>query len=73
MKTIYFKSAAKKAAGAFSQPTGWIALGDHAVDGDGTHLLSSGCVSVREVESQAAYLKHLSDSTVEKAKAMLTN
>jgi hypothetical protein len=50
---------------------GWIVLGDHAIDEDGDHLLSSECVTVSEVEYHVKRLKKQLDLILFKARGRL--
>ena len=72
MKPIIFKFNGGKKDDVVNFPAGWIAVGDTTVHDDGTHLLSSQCVTVAEIEAQAAYLKVKIDEAVKQAKQKLT-
>ena len=50
---------------------GWLAVGDHVIQQDGTHLLSCQCVTSTEFEERAEYLKNLIDEAVVAAKRKL--
>ena len=66
-KTIYLKTFGEKKS-FFNPMRVWLALGDHVIDKDDTHLLTSGCVTASELEAEAEYLKQLIDKAVASAK-----
>jgi len=47
-KTIYFKHNGGKKMSSANQIAGWLAVGDHAMDRDKTHLLCCECVTALE-------------------------
>ena len=71
MNRIYFKSNGGE-KGSWDKPVvGWLAVGDGGIHEDGTRLLSPDCVTAREIENAAAYLKKLIDRAVVAAKSKL--
>jgi hypothetical protein len=58
----------KGSRSVFNRSRGWIVLGDHSVGSDGRHHLSAECMTAREVEEAANYVKKQVDRIVAKAK-----
>jgi hypothetical protein len=70
-KTIYFKHNGGKKMDSGNPIAGWLAVGDHAIHGDKTHLLCCECVTALEFEEQAERLKGLIDAAVAAARKKL--
>ncbi len=66
MDRIYLKVTGDGTA--FNPKRAWLVLGDHPIDEEGNHLLSSDCGGAWEVEENANRLKKLLDKAVAKAK-----
>jgi hypothetical protein len=70
-KTIYFKHNGGKKMSSANQIAEWLAVGDHAIDRDQTHLLCCECVTALEFQEQADRLKSLIDEAVAAARKKL--